>query len=83
MAFIIRWLLGMPRKYDDRLNGMKPARTILEPERLVALKSELPFEGSALGLAIDLKGAEIARLPMVCAALVLLRAAAPPRRATG
>ena len=73
---MIRRAPGLPREHDDWLDELKPAWTILEPERLDALRNETPFEGSALRLEINMTKDEIARLPMVCNALVQLRTVA-------
>ena len=66
----------MPHVYENWLGGVEPAWTILEPERMDALRSEPPFEDGAIRLAIDVTEDEIERSPMLQNALVLLRAAA-------
>lgn len=66
----------MPAVYEKWLDGVEPAWTVLEAERIDALLAEPPFEDGAIRLAIDLTDDEIACSPMVQNALVLVRAAA-------
>ena len=73
---MVRMVPGMPGEYDDWLDGVEPAWTILDPARLDALRGEPPFEGGAVRLAIDLTEDELAQSAMVRNALVLLGAAA-------
>ena len=65
----------MPAVYRKWLDGVEPAWTVLEAERIDALLGEPPFEDGAIRLAIDLTDDEIACSPMVQNALVLVRAA--------
>ena len=65
----------MPPVYRKWLDGVEPAWTVLEAERVDALLAEPPFEDGAIRLAIDLTDDEIACSPMLQNALVLTRAA--------
>ena len=65
----------MPAVYRKWLDGVEPAWTVLEAERIDALLAEPPFEDGAIRLAIDLTDDEIACSPMLQNALVLVRAA--------
>ena len=65
----------MPAVYRKWLDGVEPAWTVLEAERIDGLLAEPPFEDGAIRLAIDLTDDEIACSPMVQNALVLVRAA--------
>ncbi len=65
----------MPSVYRKWLDGVEPAWTVLEAERVDALLAEPPFEDGAIRLAIDLTDDEIACSPMLQNALVLVRAA--------
>ena len=65
----------MPPVYRQWLDGVEPAWTVLEAERIDALLAEPPFEDGAIRLAIDLTDDEIAGSPMLQNALVLTRAA--------
>ena len=65
----------MPAVYSKWLDGVEPAWTVLEAERVDALVAEPPFEDGAIRLAIDLTDDEIACSPMLQNALVLVRAA--------
>ena len=65
----------MPPVYRKWLDGVEPAWTVLEAERIDALLAEPPFEDGAIRLAIDLTDDEIACSPMLQNALVLTRAA--------
>ena len=65
----------MPPVYRKWLDGVEPAWTVLEAERVDALLAEPPFEDGAIRLAIDLTDDEIACSPMLQNALVLVRAA--------
>lgn len=65
----------MPPVYRKWLDGVEPAWTVLEAERIDALLAEPPFEDGAIRLAIDLTDDEIACSPMLQNALVLVRAA--------
>ena len=65
----------MPAVYSKWLDGVEPAWTVLEAERIDALVAEPPFEDGAIRLAIDLTDDEIACSPMLQNALVLVRAA--------
>ena len=69
-------LSGDFREYADWLDGVEPAWTALEPARWEALMREPSPENGALGLALDLSGAELAQSAMARNALVLLGAAA-------
>ena len=64
------------REYDDWLDGVEPAWTALEPEKLEALMREPSGEDGALCLGENLTDEELDRSAMVRNALVLLRAAA-------
>ena len=65
----------MPPVYRKWLDGVEPAWTVLEAERIDALLAEPPFEDGAIRLAIDLTDDEIACSPMLKNTLVLTRAA--------
>ena len=65
----------MPAVYRKWLDGVEPAWTVLEAERIDALLAEPPFDDGAIRLAIDLTDDEIACSPMLQNALVLVRAA--------
>ena len=65
----------MPPVYRQWLDGVEPAWTVLEAERVDALLAEPPFEDGAISLAIDLTDDEIACSSMLQNALVLVRAA--------
>ena len=71
----------MPPVYRKWLDGVEPAWTVLEAERVDALLAEPPFEDGAIRLAIDLTDDEIACSPMLQNALVLTRAAKRRRTA--
>ena len=66
----------MPAVYEQWLDGVEPAWTVLEAERIDALLAEPPSESGAIRVATDLTDDEIERSPMVQNALVLVRAAA-------
>ena len=59
----------MPPVYRKWLDGVEPAWTVLEAERVDALLAEPPFEDGAIRLAIDLTDDEIACSPMLQNAL--------------
>ncbi len=69
-------LSGELREYEDWLDGVEPAWTVLEPARWEALMREPSPENGAVRLAVDLTDAELAQSAMVRNALVLLGAAA-------
>ena len=67
-------LSGELREYEDWLDGVEPAWTVLEPARWEALMREPSGEDGALRLAGDLTDEGLDRSAMVRNALVLLGA---------